>query len=629
MGLLDKLLHRDWKYYLNRCDKMCKNLDFGDAMMSIRKAKDLAGDDADAQKQISEKEDNLKGIIYKRAYDQAKQYLRSGQQDAAKNAIERAARYVRNDEERDALNALVDDSNHWQEEEKIVEPKVEGEERVSNLDTNDKWNLYVTSLPFDKAQHCDELGDDFKKAWIALQEGAFDEAIEGIEAVYKDHADDALVMCELGRAYYGKGRLDDAARLLIKSDEADANIETKLLLVEIYWAMKKFSEAEEVLQAAHDMDSENIQVLARIAQHGLISHDYESGIAAVEVLLEQLPKDISVIRLAGRLYQANDEEDKALECYENVNHLYWQMNPQTHKLTFDQNSAAAAAEIYFKRGEKLDRCVELYEALRANTDGETHIAICMKLSEVFEKMDRKSKRAEVLNEALRFMDEMLDKLRGPERAMLQLQYSEISEKLGDTDKVNEMLDSARKFFEADKEKGQLLAEVYVDMIDRKKAGEPFPTNEEMQKRVEDFVNSHQDEIRRHLQSQQPSGEKLMSTMDDAPEEEVDEEAMKEAREAMAKAEEQARYALEHADDILRKMAAGGSSKAAPKKESSEEQKATQNNQADDILRKMASMASMPTITLSTASELDDDDEADEASSSDEATDTSNASSDED
>ncbi len=505
MGLLDKLLGRDYKYYIQKCNKV-KNDDLGEAMACLVHAEELIDEsDESAKAEIEAERSKIKHIVYRKAYEVAKQYLKSGQHQAAQNAIDRAARHVQNDEEREELNALVNNSQTWESEEKIVEAHVEGEERVSGLDVNDKWNLYVTNLPFAKAQHCDELGNDFKKAWIALQEGEFDEAIEILEDVYKVHPDDPLVMCELGRAFYGKGQFEKADELIAKSDQADPQIDTKLLRTEVLWNMKKFDVAEEVLQAAHDADPDNNNVLARIAQHGLISKDYESGIAAVEVLVENLPNDRSVHQLAGRLYLESGDEDNALKSFENVNRLFWQVNPQTKKITFDQNAAVAAAGLYFKKNENLERAVELLEAVRANSDGETHIAICLQLAEVYEKMSKPAKRKEVLNESTRFMDDALKSARGPERAMMQLQYAEVCDKLGDSERFKENIEEAKAFFKTDADKGHPVAAFYMDIIQKRENGEPFPKADQMQDRLNAFVESHLDELRAKAGVQAPAG----------------------------------------------------------------------------------------------------------------------------
>ncbi len=636
MGFFDKLLGRDSAWYLERSDKSVEDGNFGDAMHNIRKARELVQTDKERE-DVDAKESALKTRIYKNAYEQAKKYLKGGQKEAAQNAIDRAARFVQTDEERDALNQLVDESHDQKEGEKIVEARVEGEEAVDSLNADDKWNLYVRSLPFAKAQRFDELGDDFKKAWIALQEGNFDEAVSGMKEVYQAHPEDALVMCEYGRAHFGKGDFAEADELLEKSDCKEASIDTKLLRVEVLWAMKRYADAETVLQAAHDMDPENIQVLARIAQHGLISKDYESGIAAVEALLDSIPNDISVQRLAGRLYMESGDEERALECYETVNRLYWQVNPQTKKITFDQNSAAAAASIYFKRGERLERAVELLEAIRANSEGETHIAICEQLAAVYDKMGKKSKCDEVLSESLRFMDDLLDRVRGPERAMLQLQYSETCDRLGDKEKEAEMLEAARKFFVADAEKGQVVAEFYVDLIDKKLSGTPFPKSSEMQERMIEFARAKGLEVRaRNAGSQSASSGEVVSHAAGQSVSGTDGREMTE--------EEKTAYRQEiaRAEDLIKRMAAAGGSSsrsivAQPaQSEASESEDAgaeaedseasssvisgepgsaapsSASDDPNDILRRMAAMAGSASTTLVYGSGEDDSEGDEEA-----------------
>lgn len=487
MGLFDKLFGRDSAWYVDKCNVNMERKDYGEAMRCIKQAIELAKTDEEKQTATAKKS-QLTHEVYHQALEQAKSFMRCHNSEAAQNAIDRAARHVQTDEERDELNQLIEKGHQLEAEEKIIDEHVDGEEHVTGLDTSDKWNLYVTALPFDKAQHYDELGDAFKKAWIALQEGLFVEAIEGLEAIYEKHADDPYVMVELGRAYYGKGDLDKADDMLKKADEARQDIETKLLRAEIQWALKRFDVAEEVLQAAHDLDPDNNSVLARIAQHGLIAHDFESGIPAIEALIEKVPNDVSVQRLAGRIYLESGDDDKALEAFETVNRLYWQVNPQTKQLTFDKNAAAAAAGLYIKKGENYPRAIALMDAIRANTKGEEHVAVCIQMADIYEKMEKKAKRDELLTESLRFMDDLLEAAnKGPEAAMLQLQYAEVADRTGDAKKCNEMLNAAYEVFEGDAKNGHPLAAFYVELIDDKRAGKPFPPASEMQERLNAFA----------------------------------------------------------------------------------------------------------------------------------------------
>ena len=128
------------------------------------------------------------------------------------------------------------------------------------------------------------------------------------------------------------------------------------------------------------------------------------------------------------------------------------------------------------------------DAIRANTKGEEHVAVCIQMADIYEKMEKKAKRDELLTESLRFMDDLLEAAnKGPEAAMLQLQYAEVADRTGDAKKCNEMLDAAYEVFEGDAKNGHPLAAFYVELIDDKRAGKPFPPASEMQERLNAFA----------------------------------------------------------------------------------------------------------------------------------------------
>ena len=77
MGFFDKLLGRDSAWFLKRADKCVEDNNFGDAMHSIRKARELAQTKAESEA-ADEKEKEVKKRIYTNAYEQAKKYLKGG-----------------------------------------------------------------------------------------------------------------------------------------------------------------------------------------------------------------------------------------------------------------------------------------------------------------------------------------------------------------------------------------------------------------------------------------------------------------------------------------------------------------------------------------------------------------------
>ena len=528
MGLLDAIFGGDTEWYIKKANKLASQSNPGEALVLLKKAEKKAKSGADTEK-IDQARKEIEHTAYLMAVEQAKSYMRGHMHQNAQNAIDRAVRFAHTEEERESVRAIIDSDLYHDDGEPAAEvdevAKVEGEEKVSGMEFLDKWQLYVSRLTFGRAQHFDELGVDFKKAWVALQEGQFDEA-------HKKFGDDADVLVELARAYQGKGEFDKALPFAAKaSEKSPTDIDTLLLHTQILWSLKKLDEAEGVLQKAYDLEPDNNNVLAMVAQQGLLTKEYESAIAAVEQLIENAPKDISVRRLAARIYLESGDEEKALESYETVNRIFWQVDPRTKKITFDQNSAVAAASLYyFKRGENLDRAVELLDTVRAETKDEAHVAICMQLAEVYDKMGKKAKREEVYTEALRFLDELYDgskgdkranlafqyadicnkcgqkekgaakleeglkflddlyeKAEGDRRVNLAMQYAEICDKCGERDRGIPKMNEARNIVAVEANKGNPLAQLALDLIEKRINGEELPSPEEYAKKQQEIL----------------------------------------------------------------------------------------------------------------------------------------------
>jgi len=518
MGILDKILGRGWEWYLGRAEKSLRDEDFGEAMHNVKKAESklCEGVGDEAKSRVESLRVRVMRATYDHALTSAKAFLASKQNsEAARNAIDRALRHALTQEERDAVSSLVEAQLELSKPvDKVMEEVRVAHSEADVLTDSDKSSMYVTHLPFAKAHRYDELGDAFKGAWIALQEGRVDEAIEGLEAVLKEHPGNPDVMAELGRAYHGKGELAKAEKHLTKADHGRADVETKISRVQVLWAMQRFDIAEMVLQAAHDLAPEDSGVLAAIAQHGLLSKDYASGIEAIEVLIETHPEDVSVHRLGGRLYLESGDDDKALVCFEAVNRLFWKVDPQTKKLTIDQNSAAAAAGLYMKRGENLARAAELLDAVRSLTEGETHVAICLQLAQVYEKMGKSSRRLEMIDEAMRFMDAVYEASEGQDRINMCLRYADLCEMRDGQDaamtgKALAMLNEAREMVQAEVDKGNPLAAVVVDVIQKRIEGEPLPSPEALAERQMAVLKGMAE-----ARGVDASGQKLYSSIED-------------------------------------------------------------------------------------------------------------------
>jgi hypothetical protein len=150
MGLWDKLFHRDCQYYLNKCDEMITKQDFGEAMACVKKAMALAA--TQEEKDVAEaKKKELTHLIYQRAYDNAKKYLKVGNTNAAQNAFDLAARHAQTDEERDALNALKEEDYEKEAEDKLEDVR-QDVERIEDNYNRLSFIMYLFAIPTRKSK---------------------------------------------------------------------------------------------------------------------------------------------------------------------------------------------------------------------------------------------------------------------------------------------------------------------------------------------------------------------------------------------------------------------------------------------------------------------------------------------
>ena len=194
-------------------------------------------------------------------------------------------------------------------------------------------------------------------------------------------------------------------------------------------------------------------------------------------------------------------------------------------------------------------------------------------------MGKTNKQMEVLDESTRFMDDALKTASGPERAMMQLQYAEICDKLGDSDRFKENMDDAKDFFKKDADKGHPVAAFYMDLIHQRENGKPFPKPNEMQQRLNEFVEAHLDELRAKAGIQQPSGDPNLTSHEPETIELGDVEIAGPVASESANVSSEA--VNKKANDIIAAMAAMAPKRPAPVTVSSEDEDVSTDSEDDE------------------------------------------------
>ncbi len=345
MTLLEKLLGRDWQWYVRRANKRYESGDGALAQSDIDRARELLPENApksDRQK-IEEAEQKIRSELFKTALQRVRKSLKSGDSERARDGLILAHRFLGGEEDEKALETLQAqvDALAFGTAAPEINDDVELEDKTSNADATleDKWALLLGQLPFSQADKYESFGDDFKRGYLALQEGKLEEAIQHLALAEKTNPADPYVNYEYGKALLLNGKMNAAVDALAIASEDINAFAVQRMYCESLWAVKRFDEAEKVLQRAADAQPDDIEVLVTIVQHAVYAKDYESGCEAIDVLDEAIqqaasemagvmdavqagaPKpaglDRSVtLRLRGQLSDACDRNEEAIAYYE-------------------------------------------------------------------------------------------------------------------------------------------------------------------------------------------------------------------------------------------------------------------------------------------------------------------------
>lgn len=414
MGFFGKLLGRTWQKYQSRGDEHRTSGELGLALQEYRTAvAKFDGTDEEKtalEERISEVRKSLRVMQMKRAEN----LIEAGQAERASNAVESAMSHCETDDERTEVRKLarrLDDLEAEATRDEVAEAFEHAESTSAEMSERDEFNVLLGALDHAQARHYEELGSAFRKGWLSLQRGEFEQARDKFGSVLEEHPEDPWVHAELGRAHLALDDNERANELLAKADELadEQDIYIKLHRAQVLWAVEDFETAEEVLQVAHDLDQDDARVFRAIGEHALRSGDYEPGIQAVEIMLEDAATDVGLLRMLAQLHHAKGDQEQALEFYEQVQKLRWSIDQDSRELVFDPQSALAAAQIYLEQERKQDRAIDLLHAMLSVTTGESAAAVHSMMAEAYRQKGKEADARDALDKALRLLPEEHEK----------------------------------------------------------------------------------------------------------------------------------------------------------------------------------------------------------------------------
>jgi tetratricopeptide (TPR) repeat protein len=237
--------------------------------------------------------------------------------------------------------------------------------RENNATQEDEVFLVMLS-DMDEAQAdlYEGLGQEFRRGYLALQQGKLDEADALLTPLCEARKDEPFLRFELGRLRLAQGRHADADVLFGEAaPKLPQNLPVRYAWIEALWGLKDWPRAERLVEELFAL-KDNLPEHYRLAgETCLRSGELDNGVELLEAGLESHGRELALWKLLGKLQMARKNVRGALDAFETDLKIYWQFDPQSGTVRFDHEAAFLAGTIYLQNKMNLPRAEELFKAL--------------------------------------------------------------------------------------------------------------------------------------------------------------------------------------------------------------------------------------------------------------------------
>jgi tetratricopeptide (TPR) repeat protein len=436
MGLFSSLTKSPWERAKRKADKAARS---GDPAAAFQHYGDALESCPEGERPALEAARNAAASELHRAHMQTARALREDRQrEAAAERYELALRFAADDAQRaDAEAALRELATASIEDEESAEVPVRAEE-AEPVDPQAVFLMLLSDLPEEVAERYEALGDDFRTAYLAAQEGRSEEALHSYVALTALHPDSAELHFEHGNCLIALARHEEAVLQLERAEALAPDwLEVKLALAELAWKLERWPLAEGALQRAVDLVQDDPRVYTAIGRTALYTDSPEYGLEATEAGLELDPANRELILVRGQLLERVERDTDALLLYEQQVERQWRYEPETDRLMFDRDAGLLAARLYYRMGERLDRAEELMRAVIHVTPARQRWQYELLLAEILFATDQQDEGRQLAREASYAIPdgETLWRLRAADLAGDQEAVERLESELDDTQRA--------------------------------------------------------------------------------------------------------------------------------------------------------------------------------------------------
>jgi predicted Zn-dependent protease len=225
---------------------------------------------------------------------------------------------------------------------------------------DDYFNALVGRLPEEIQAIYLSYGEDFKAGYSALNQGDFELAANHLAKAMADQpAKGSFINIELATAYLNLGNYNDARSLLEEfvQHHPDA-LPGYQLLCEVYWEMKEFHKADQLLSACPAELAESVAFFLLKGETLFQAQNYSQAKSLYLEFLKNFGWNESIARSLAKTHEALEEMANARNIYREI-----MQQCQSCRARIDPYIKQKYADLCFSSGIYSTEVLELYLSL--------------------------------------------------------------------------------------------------------------------------------------------------------------------------------------------------------------------------------------------------------------------------
>jgi len=263
----------------------------------------------------------------------------------------------------------------------VPEPRITDEGVMDGQD-DEHFMALCGTLPREVQALYVSYGASFKSGYLALNRGEFELAADYLSrAMEENPPPDSFIPLELATAYMNLAKFDEARQLLETFLHYHPDVLPGYqLLCEVFWEMRAFDQAEELLAGCPDELKNSLAYYLLRGETMFQTGNYSEAISLYQDFMKEFGWNESVARALARIFETVGEFEKARDIYAQIMDQCLSCHAR-----IDPFVKRKFADISYNLGDSSSEILELYLSL-AQEDPENTPFYFQRVSQIYSSL---------------------------------------------------------------------------------------------------------------------------------------------------------------------------------------------------------------------------------------------------